>query len=152
MKLATISLVDRCLGSQLLRQLGCLWPAWCHSNELGSAWEDQVQKKTGGRRGGDPHQDEFSIGDLPPLSRGCSEKLYLCGPVRNVGVHTFMPMFWKRIVWFASFCAALVSALWMRSEGYNAPLTLSVGTAIQIALPFVVFKLCAAVGIGRVNR
>ena|SRR5262245_34732439 len=63
-----------------------------------------------------------------------------------------LPPRWKRIVWFASFCAALASALWMRRDGYNAPLTLGVATAIQVALPFVIFKICAAVGIGRVNR
>jgi hypothetical protein len=70
----------------------------------------------------------------------------------HTGLKPSLPARWKRIIWFASFCVALASALWMRSEGYNAPLTLSVGTAIQIALPFVIFWLCAAVGIGRVNR
>ena len=58
---------------------------------------------------------------------------------------------WQLLVQAA---CAISARLWRRRYRCEAwaimlPLRLGVGTAIRVAFPFVIFKLCAAVGIGR---
>ena len=63
-----------------------------------------------------------------------------------------MPLFWRRIAWFASLSIALVLALWMRSTGYDWPATLASALIVWIVLSFVISQLFVARVLGRIRR
>ena len=62
-----------------------------------------------------------------------------------------MPMAWRRIAWFASFGAAVLLAVSLRSADYSWPATLGAAFAVWIILPFVISQICAAFGLANAN-